>query len=152
MAAPNVIAGPSKPYPVAIAVSRSEGMRASIGRLSPLRVDPWEPGLALDQEVTEPLVDKPRVVNAPERRPRAGQLVRLVRHAHEAHRPAMRAKDGEELFSLGDGAAQVVLAVLDEERRRHAGGVRQWRVPPVEVPVLPRVHAVLVQAEGWAAD
>ena len=51
------------------------GHAAEYRRLSPLRIDLRETCLALHQEVAEPLVDEPHVVDAPERRPGSGQLV-----------------------------------------------------------------------------
>src|SRR5688500_10966047 len=171
IAAPKVMPGPSKPYPAFRASSKSVGMAPSIRTLrwvigayiryipststralSALRVDPWQPSLALDQEVPEPLGDEPDVVHAPEWRPRTGQLVRLVRDAHEPDRALQRAEDREQLLGLGDRAAQVLLRMLDEERGRHPIGVGERRVAPVQVPVLPGMDAVLEEAEGRTAD
>src|SRR6266508_3131127 len=78
---------------------------------------------AEDQEVAEPVADLDQVLHAPERGPGPGELVGLLGDAHETHGPPMRAEDREELLRLGDRAAQVALAVLDQERRPHPRAV-----------------------------
>src|SRR3989337_2321715 len=114
--------------------------------------DRWQARLALDEEVAEPAADDGQVVHAAEGRAGTGQLVRLVGHAHQAHRALQRAQHGEELLGLADRRAQVALRMLDEERRPDIRGIREWRFAVVEVRVLPGVLAVLEVAELRARD
>ena len=62
-------------------------------------------------------LDDAQVLDAPERRPGAGQLVGLLGDAQQADRPAERAQDREQRLGLGDRRPQVALRVLDQQRR-----------------------------------
>ena len=66
--------------------------------------------LARDQEVAEPAEHDLEVLDAPERRPRAGELVGLLGHAQQPDRPPQRAQDREQRLGLADRRAQVALA------------------------------------------
>ena len=72
-----------------------------------------------DQVVHEPVPDALEVLHPPERLAAAGQLMGLVGGAHQADRATMRAQDREQLLRLRDGAAEVLLGMLDEQRRAH---------------------------------
>ena len=72
---------------------------------------------------------------------------RLVGDAHEADRPLERPEHREQRLGLADRAAQVVLRVLDQQRRVDLLGVGERRESPVEVRVLPRLRAELHDPE-----
>ena len=78
--------------------------------------------------------------------------MRLVRDAHEPDRPFERPEHGEERLRLADGAAQVVLRVLDEQGGPDLVGVGQRRQPPVQLRVLPRLGAELHLPEHPAGE
>src|SRR5207237_4115894 len=74
-----------------------------------------EAATAVQEVVAEPIADLDEVLDAAERGSGPSQLVRFVRHPHEADLAPVRTQDREELLGLGDRAPQVALGVLDEE-------------------------------------
>ena len=86
-------------------VGRASATGSRSGRLSRRAVDlrqRRQAALAVDQEVAEPVADDLQVLDPPERRAGAGQLVGLLRHAQEADRPLLRAQDREQRLGLAD--------------------------------------------------
>src|SRR4051794_9232013 len=79
----------------------------------------WQAALALHEEVVEPVADLDQVLDAAERRAGPGQLVALVRDAHQANRSLQPPEAIEERLRLPDRRPDVPLGVLDKERRPH---------------------------------
>src|SRR6478735_492570 len=92
----------------------------------------------VDEEVVEPRFDDPQVLDPAEGRPRACQLVGLLRDAQQTDRPAMRAKHREERLGLGDRRPDIALGVLDEQRRPDPARIGQWRDLAEIAGVVPR--------------
>ena len=71
-------------------------------------------------------------------------VVCLAGVAHELDLPSEALEGGEELLGLLDGAAQVPLAVEDQQRRAHPRGVAQRRLRQHPARLVPRVAAEIV--------
>src|SRR5690242_5536152 len=111
-----------------------------------------ELALAFDEEMREPVADDLQILDPAERRTRSGELVGFLGHPQEADRATPRAEHREELFGLADRRPDVLLAVLDEERRPDRVGVRDRRDLPEVRRVLPRLGPELVAGPEAAAD
>ena len=84
----------------------------------------------------EPLEQDAEALEAVARLARAGELVGLVGKRTKSTSAAGLERH-EELFGLLDRAAQVVLGVQDQQRRRDVLGVGQRRMLQIPLPVLP---------------
>ena len=69
-------------------------------------------------------------------RPR--ELVTLRGETNELHVAPHAPEHGEQLLSLVDGAAQILLGVQDQEGAGHVRGVGERRDPSVRVRLFPR--------------
>src|SRR5690606_16046585 len=79
----------------------------------------------------EPADDRLEAHHAPVGPARAGELVALAGEAEQLDlRLAQALERGVELLRLLDGAAPVLLAVHEEQRRAHVRGVAQGALPP----------------------
>ena len=72
-------------------------------------------------------LDDAQVLDPPERRAGARQLVGLLGHAQQADGPMVGAEDREQRLGLGDRRPEVALRVLDEQRRPDPVGVGDRR-------------------------
>src|SRR4051794_13779706 len=73
----------------------------------------------------------------------AREFVALARVAHELDHLLAPAQDGEQLLGLADRHAVILLAVQYPERRRDLVGMRQRRVLPELLVLLPWVAVEL---------